>query len=455
GIGGGGASIVSEIGRSLDRATFVIADTDIRALRKRQGIKYFWFGEELAHGLGTGVNPGLAKEAALKEKEKISEFFKGQDIVVFIASLGGGVGSGATEIFARAAEESGVISFGIFTLPFKFEGDNKAKIARNALKKIRESLNVSVAIPNEKIFKVIDNSTPIVEAFSVVNKNLADSLESLIDLIYNPGVINIDFADVRTILSGRGNFAFLNSAEASGKNRSDDLIKKIAVNPLYQNNNFIAEKILFNIAGDYSLSMSEVEKISSSVSGLNPAAKIIFGVSKNPKLKKKIKATLLMAGPSKTDASPVEKKGIKALKEDKISAEKEKEKKALKESFKQKKPKKAESKAKKQKNKSKKAVGQAQDKEGKENAPFMIPPSGESFPKIPAEAPGIFRPERLDSVLKLEEDGGSEKKLAVKKTIRRNALEIKKAEALEEDKRFLQEKEWEIPAFLRKIKFKP
>lgn len=408
GIGGGGGSIVSEIGRALDRATFVIADTDIRALKKKSGIKYFWFGQDFAHGLGTGVNPDLAKTAAEKEKEKISEFFKGQDIVIFIASLGGGVGSGAAEVFAKAAEESGVISFGIFTLPFKFEGENKARIARNALKRIRENLSVSIAIPNEKIFKVIDSNTPIVQAFSLVNKNLAGSLESLIDLIYNPGVINIDFADVRTILKGRGNFAFLNSAEASGKNRADELVKSIVVNPLYQNNNFIAEKILFNISGDNSLGMFEVEKISRSISEINQKAKIIFGVSKNPKLKKKIKATLLMAGPSKSIIPP-------AKKEDDLKKSSEEKKSEDVKNKKTKKPK---------------------NKEQKEKTPFLIPPVAEVINKIP--------------VMDFESVEGT-----VKKTIRRNALEIKKAEAVEENKRFLQEKEWEIPAFLRKVKFKP
>lgn len=120
GIGGGGGSIVSEIGRSLNKATFVVADTDIRAFKKRQGIKYFLFGQELTHGLGTGLNTDLAKQAAESEKEKIAALFRDQDIVIFIASLGGGLGSGATQIFAEAAKDFGGITFGIFTLPFKF-----------------------------------------------------------------------------------------------------------------------------------------------------------------------------------------------------------------------------------------------------------------------------------------------------------------------------------------------
>src|SRR3989344_2814578 len=189
GVGGGGGSIVSEIGRSLEKVTFVIADTDVRALKKKTGIKYFCFGQNLTHGLGTGVNTRLAKQAAEQDKDKISNFFKDQDIIIFIASLGGGLGSGATKVFVDAAKDFGGITLGIFTLPFRFEGKNKTKIALKALKDLRNSLNVSITIPNEKIFKIIDSNTPITQAFSIVNKNLIESLESLIDLIYNPGLI--------------------------------------------------------------------------------------------------------------------------------------------------------------------------------------------------------------------------------------------------------------------------
>jgi cell division protein FtsZ len=443
GIGGGGGSIVSEIGKSLNKATFMIADTDIRALKKKSGIKYFWFGEEFTHGLGTGVDPDLARNAAKKEKEKIAEFFKGQDIVVFIASLGGGLGSGATEVFIEAAKESDAITFGIFTLPFKFEGKKKEKIAKNALRKIRESLNISIAIPNEKIFKVIDNNTPIVQAFSIVNKNLADSLESLIDLIYSPGLINIDFADVSTILNGKGNLAFLNSVESSGKNRTEELMKKIIYNPLYQNNNFTAEKILFNIAGDNSLSMFEVEKISKSISEINPGAKIIFGVSKNSKLKNKIKATLLMAGPSK------ESNQLSHL-----PAEKENEK--QKEEQLPKKPFLKEKKAKTAKTKRNKKNRKLSAEKKEERTPFVIPPALSELNRVPIVDVDILNQEKESSVLASKSDIESEEffygEKSIKKTIRRSALEIKKAEAIEENKRFLQEKEWEIPAFLRKVK---
>jgi len=436
GIGGGGGSIVSEIGRSLEKATFAIADTDIRALKKRSGIKYFWFGEELTHGLGTGVNIELAKQAAESAKEKIGSFFENQDIIIFVASLGGGLGSGATQVFAEAAKEFGGITFGIFTMPFKFEGKNKYRIAQNALKSLRQSLNVSLVIPNEKIFKIIDESTPIINAFSTVNKSLIESLESLIDLIYNPGIINIDFADLRTILKGRGNTAFLNTIEESGKDRVEKICQNIFINPLLQNNNLKAEKILFNIVGSENLSMFDVEKISSHISNQNPKAKIIFGISKDTKLKNKIKTTILMTGGQVEEEiitekiEPIKIELPEKIKDDqKVSVKKEEP--VVKKSKKSKKP-------------LDKTQNQPKNKkidEKKEESSVSFIPVFE----VPAPSVPVVEQSKINIVENVL--------LSNKKTIRRSGLEIRKAEELQEKKRLAQEKEWEIPAFLRKVKF--
>lgn len=418
GIGGGGGSIVSEIGKSLEKATFLIADTDIRALKKRNGIKHFWFGEELTHGLGTGVNVELAENAASQVKEKFKEVFAGQDIVIFIACLGGGLGSGATQVFIDAAKEFNGITLGIFTLPFKFEGKNKSRIALNALKILRQSLNVSLVIPNEKIFKVIDENTPITEAFSMVNKNLTGSLESLIDLIYNPGIINIDFADLKAILRGKGNQAFLNTIEELGKDRAEKTCEKAFINPLLQAHGFAADNILFNIAGSENLSMFEVEKISRHISELNPKAKIIFGISKNPKLKGKIKTTILMTGAGIEGAREVAPE--KAQPQEKPVAQKTLKK------------------------KQKPAVAKAKKaKKEKEGVPLNFPGPAQIEP---AQVPQT-KIEIEDMDLALATDIN-------KRNIRRSGLDIKKAQEEEEKKRHDQEREWEIPAFLRRVKYK-
>lgn len=441
GIGGGGGSIVSEIGRSLDKAKFVIADTDSRNFKKRTGIKYFLFGQKLTHGLGSGLDPEIGKMAAEEEREKITQLFEGEDLLIFVASLGGGIGSGATQVFTEIAKNFEGISFGIFTLPFKFEGKNKHKLATKALNELRGNLDVSLTIENEKIFKIIDPDTSIANAFSLVNKNLIESLESLIDLIYNPGVINIDFADLRAILSGKGNIAFLNTAEASGKDKLEKISKEILHNPLYQNpidakhnSNVTDQKILFNIAGGKNLSMFEVDKISRHVTEQNPKAKIIFGISKLPKYKDKIKVTILItSSPVKKQRTVIEKlpsektlvvtKSLSTAKSPlakKVMVKKNTNKKI------------------KKKRNIKKEKSTKNDSHKNGDGGISLTGALETaFNKIPVMVEDSVMPSVLGEIKE------------PKKTIRRSALEIKSDEEMEEKKKSQQEKEWEIPAFLR------
>ncbi len=436
GIGGGGGSIVSEIGKYLEKATFLIADTDIRALKKRTGVKHLWFGEKLTHGLGTGVNVDLARQAAQEAKEKFKNIFEGQDIVIFIASLGGGLGSGATQVFVDAAKEFKGITLGIFTLPFKFEGKNKSKIALGALKSLKESLNISLVIPNEKIFKVINVNTPITDAFSMVNRNLIGFLESLIDLIYNPGIINIDFADLKSILKGQGNQVFLNTIEESGKNRAEKTCQNIFTNPLLQNSSFTAENILFNISGSESLSMFEVEKISSKISELNPRAKIIFGISKNPKLKARIKTTLLATGPAKSIDFHRHEPGVNSS-----EAESKESQNKLKNT----------NTAKQNKNKlNQRNKNKQQNNPQKILENKLIPGFKEKI--LVSSSLADKRLGAIDEALSSGDNGSGT--FAKHETIRRSGIEIKKAQDQEEKKKLEQEKEWEIPAFLRRIKYK-
>lgn len=446
GIGGGAGSIVSEIGKSLHKASFFIADTDVRSFRNRKGIQSFLFGQKITHGLGTGLNAELAKTAAEQEKEKILKFLGGQDIVIFIVCLGGGLGSGAAKIFAESAKNSGCITFGIFTLPFKFEGQSKYRSARTALKELREMFNVSITIPNERIFKVIDSNTAITKAFSIVNKNLAESLGGLIDLIYSPGVINIDFADLRAVLKGNGNLAFLNIVETSGKNRADETIKKIFNNPLYEKNDFVAEKILFNIAGGGNLSMFEVDKISREISSGNPKAKIIFGISKNPRYKNSIRTVLLMTGSARKEEVVLREE----LKSEKLTSG------LLAKSVKLissgiKKP--------LEKYKDKKPL--IRKKDGKKTVKFKKRAAGNQLIKSKEEIkigsdqkffdgilPPVFGNPPTSNVV-ARKLSISESSIVEKKTIRRTALEAKKEQENEIEQKSQQEKEWEIPAFLR------
>ena len=305
GIGGGGCSVISEIAPGIKKANFIAANTDLRALKEvNRKVERFPFGQSFTHGLGTGMNPELGEMAAQNDRERIKNLLKGQDLVILIACLGGGTSSGAAPIFAKISRSLGNFTYGIFTLPFKFEGEKKIEIAKIALEKLKPKLNAITLIPNERIFQIIDKATPLKGALSAINKTLSESLEGLLEVIYQPGLINIDFADLKTILYGRGRLAFLNTAWVQKKKGSGKIaIEKVLNSPLYPYSIRGAKGVLFNIAGEKNLNLEEVSQISKTISELsNPEAKIIFGISQThhrggeAKYKNLIKTTLLATG---------------------------------------------------------------------------------------------------------------------------------------------------------------
>ncbi len=347
GIGGGGGSIVSEMSRRIDKVSFAAANTDIEALRHLpKNVKKFSFGEEITGGLGTGMNVELSEELAEKEKEKIKKLFKGQDVIIFVSTLGGGTGSGASPVFVKIAQEFSLISLGIFTLPFHFEGKKKMQVAKESLEKMKPFLNAYFVIPNDRIFQMVEKKSSLRKGLFLLNKLLSDNLREIIDLIFTPGIINIDFADFKTILDGKGKMLFMNTVEASGKERVDKIVDSIFVSPLCDYKIERSDNILFNIAGTGDLKMDEVKEISKAISHLNKSAKIIFGISKdkNSKLKKtkegtgKIKLTLLMVGSEKEvkkiSSGKKEKKekikGKKVIRKEKTRKHEERKKKKVK-----------------------------------------------------------------------------------------------------------------------------
>ncbi|MDI6602958.1 MAG: cell division protein FtsZ, partial [Patescibacteria group bacterium] len=318
GIGGGGGNIVSELAQRVKKATFLAANTDLQALKEiSRKVECFPFGQDFTHGLGTGMNPEIAEMASQNEKERIKKILQGQDLVIFIACLGGGVGSGAAPIFAKISQNLGNLSYGIFTLPFKFEGERKMEIAKKTLEILRPKLNAITILPNERIFQVIDKTTPLKEAFSAINKSLAQSLEGLIETIYQPGLINIDFSDLRTILTGsRGRLAYLNTLSLPRKEgAAKEVIDKVLTSPLYPYGIKGAKGVLFNIVGEKGLSLEEVSWISKTISEkTHKEAKIIFGTQplsfrRGAGYQNIIKTTIFATGcPTKIFSSEVPKK---------------------------------------------------------------------------------------------------------------------------------------------------
>lgn len=298
-IGGGGASIISEISYRLSGPSFIAADTDEKTFRKlRRKIRPFLFGEKTVHGMGTGMDPDLAKKAALSDKEKIAKLFAGQDLVVLVAALGGGVASGAGPVFAEAGQEQKAVTIGIFTLPFEFEGDKKMRNARRAAGILKERLSGIIVVPNEKIFQLTDRKMPLKKALSALDDIFSAWLSDLLGIILKPSLINIDFADLKSILKDRGHELFLSQGEAGGLNRVEEVLKQVFHNPVFETGPKKVSRILFNVSGGKDLKLKEVEQISSSIAGLNQKAKIIFGLTDCQKLKGKIKVTLLAVSES-------------------------------------------------------------------------------------------------------------------------------------------------------------
>jgi len=319
GVGNGAGSIVADIVSSVKRAKFLVANTDRLALSKiRRKVEIFQFGQDITGGFGTGMDVSFGQLAAEKEIEKIKTVLKNCDLCILIACLGGGTGSGAAPVFAKTSKELGNLTYGIFTLPFNFEGEKKLEIAKESLKKLRPFVNAVTIVPNERIFNIVDKRVPLKQALSAINKILAFSLEGLIETIYNPGIINIDFADLKTVLKGQGLLSYLSRAEARGEGRAKKVLQKVLSSPLYPYNISKAKRVLFNIAGPSNLSISEVAEISQGISdSVKRESKIIFGVSRRNE-KEKIEISLLAVGCAKKNIFPAPIKKIKRKKSLKI-----------------------------------------------------------------------------------------------------------------------------------------
>ena len=297
GIGGGGSSIVGEIARSIGKVDFVCANTDVQAQKNLpKNTRAFIFGQEITRGLGCGMDPVLGETAAKAEKDRIKKLMEGQDICILIASLGGGAGSGAISVFAEAAKEAKCLTLCLLTMPFSFEGQKRKEIADAALAKIIPLVNVYSVIPNENIFRIIDQKTPLRSAFSAINKRLAETLGGFIDTLALPGLINIDFADLKTLLDGRGKLAYLNSVLMQGEPKAQLALKEVLNNPLYDYGITGADRMVFNVTGDKAMKMQEVADISKKISSFNTKARIIFGVSFQSEYKDKLRIALFAVG---------------------------------------------------------------------------------------------------------------------------------------------------------------
>ncbi|MDD5098150.1 MAG: cell division protein FtsZ [Candidatus Pacebacteria bacterium] len=323
GVGGGGGNIIAELLRKLkdfsyQKVDFVAVNTDNQALKSLpKALKTFSFGNKLTRGLGTGRDVEIGEKAAKEDIEKIKHLLSDdKDLYIIVSSLGGGTGTGATPIIAKIAEEMGLNTLGIFTTPFAFEGRKKMELSVKALEKIKESLNAFLVLPNEKIFNLTKEEVSFADSLNLLNDKLAESLEGLLRTIYSPGLINIDWADIRTILEGRKKVAYLNFVKAKSSQNAEEIAKLLLKNPILDYKLDNADNVMFNVESGKELSLQLLSQVSEKISEFAPNAKIIFGLSQNPKMKNELKITILATG-SEAEKKKKEPKKVKEKKKEK------------------------------------------------------------------------------------------------------------------------------------------
>ncbi len=303
GVGGGGSNAVNRMVRvGLDGVEFIVANTDLQALSTSGAPVKIQIGSKLTKGLGAGADPNVGRQAALEDTEKILQALDGADMIFVTTGLGGGTGTGAAPVIASLASELGALTVAVVTKPFKFEGRNRQMQAERGLDALRDCVDTIITIPNERLLTIIDRTTPLMEAFATADDVLRQAIQGISDLILVPGLINLDFADVKTIMSGMG-LAMMGTGVAEGQDRAMEAARRAISSPLLEGASVNgARGVIINVTGGPDLSLIEVSEASSIVQeAADEDANIIFGAVVDPTLSGKVKITVIATGFSAED----------------------------------------------------------------------------------------------------------------------------------------------------------
>jgi cell division protein FtsZ len=298
GIGGGGGNAINRmIEAGIEGVEFIAVNTDLQALSNNAAGMKLQIGGQLTKGLGSGGRPDIGKEAAMEDTEKLLEIIEGADMVFLTTGLGGGTGTGATPILANLASELDILAIAIVTLPFEFEGRIRAKQAQEGLNELNGAVDTVISIPNERLLETVNLDTSIQDAFKMADDILRQAVQGISDLITKPGLINLDFADVKSIMKGMG-MAFMGTGIASGENRAVDAAHKAISSPLLVDTSIEgAHGVLINITGGKDITLLEVSKSSELIHSLaHPDANIIFGTVIDESMKELVKVTVIATG---------------------------------------------------------------------------------------------------------------------------------------------------------------
>ena len=297
GVGGGGSNAVNRMIRAeLMGVEFIAVNTDAQALLQSDASHKIRIGDKLTRGLGAGGDPGIGQRAAEEDSEKIAEALRDSDMVFITAGMGGGTGSGAAPVIAEVARDLGALTIGVVTKPFSFEGARRRLNAEKASEQLRDKVDTLITIPNDRLKDVVSKDTSIVDAFRVVDDVLRQGVQGISDLITVPGLINLDFADVRTIMKDAGS-ALMGIGRGSGDARASDAARMAIASPLLETNIAGAQGVLFNITGGASLGLFEVDEAAEIIKETtDPEANIIFGTVIDERMGDDVMITVIATG---------------------------------------------------------------------------------------------------------------------------------------------------------------
>ncbi len=298
GVGGGGGNAVSRMCEDFPRSVdFIAVNTDVQDLNACNARKKIYIGRNTTKGLGAGMNPELGRQAAEENRAELAEALKGADMVFVTAGFGGGTGTGATPFVAELAKELGILTVAVVTKPFGFEGNQRMRIAQEGIIKLQDKVDTLITIPNDKVFSLIDKNTSLTRAFEKIDEVLKNAVQGVAELIVVPGIINVDFADVKAVMQDAGS-AIIGIGVAGGPDRANVAANMAINSPLLEISIEGARGVLFNVSGHRDLKMDEVNEIARQISeNVDRSAKIIFGTYNDRRLKKgEIKVTLVATG---------------------------------------------------------------------------------------------------------------------------------------------------------------
>jgi cell division protein FtsZ len=298
GVGGSGCNAISRmIDSKIKGVEFVAINTDAQCLHHSKASEKVHIGKNLTKGLGAGMNPEIGRQAAEENRDEIQEVLKGSDMVFVTCGLGGGTGTGAAPIVAETAKELGALTVAVVTKPFSFEGSQRKSIAEEGLNNLKDRVDTLITIPNDKLLSIIDRKTTLINAFRIVDDVLRQGVQGISDLITKPGIVNVDFADVRAIMSDSGS-ALMGIGVASGDNRATEAAKAAINSPLLELSIDGAKGVLFNVSGSSDLTMLEINEAANIITeNVDPNAKVIFGAVTDDQIRKgEVHITVIATG---------------------------------------------------------------------------------------------------------------------------------------------------------------